>query len=170
MFVLLTIGTGGAVVFGPFIGVAVYYLFAVLRPQHLWKWALLIDLRWSLYVAIVTILSTCIYLPGGLRGKTFTSTHAAFFGFALWVTLSNIFALNSEISSFWYWEYFKIFIMFFCATFRRARIEPGADTLSDRSSALRIYRLRDQLSLPILRASGRIFMRVTAGWTTTVPV
>ena len=117
MFVLLTIGTGGALVFGPFLGVAVYYLFAVLRPQYMWEWALLVDLRWSLYVAIVTILSTGIYFTGGLRGRTFTSTHAAFVGFALWLTMSSIFALNTEISSFWYWEYLKIFIMFFCATF-----------------------------------------------------
>ena len=117
MFVLLTIGTGGALVFGPFLGVAVYYLFAVLRPQYMWEWALLVDLRWSLYVAIVTILSTGIYFTGGLRGRTFTSTHAAFVGFALWLTMSSIFALNTEISSYWYWEYLKIFVMFFCATF-----------------------------------------------------
>jgi probable O-glycosylation ligase (exosortase A-associated) len=116
MLVLLTIGTGGALVFGPFLGVAVYYLFAVLRPQYMWEWALLVDLRWSLYVAIVTILSTGIYFTGGLRGRTFTSTHAAFVGFALWLTMSSIFALNTEISSYWYWEYFKIVVMFFCAT------------------------------------------------------
>lgn len=116
MLVLLTVGTGGALVFGPFLGVAVYYLFAVLRPQYLWKWALLIDLRWSLYVAIITILSTGIYFTGGLRGRTFTSTHAAFVGFALWVTLSSILAINTAISALWYWEYFKIFVMFLCAT------------------------------------------------------
>jgi probable O-glycosylation ligase (exosortase A-associated) len=117
MFVLLTLGTGGAMVFGPFLGVAIYYLFAVLRPQYLWQWALLVDLRWSLYVAIATLAAALIYFPGGLHGRTFTSTHAAFFGFALWLTLSNLFAINTEISSLWYWEYFKIFIMFFCATF-----------------------------------------------------
>lgn len=117
MFLLLALGAGGAIVSGPFIGVAVYYLFAVLRPQSLWEWALLIDLRWSLYVAIATILATGIHLSGALRGKSFTSTHAAFFGFALWITLSTIFAINTEIASVWYWEYLKIFVMFFCATF-----------------------------------------------------
>jgi probable O-glycosylation ligase (exosortase A-associated) len=67
-------------------------------------------------VAIVTILSTGIYFTGGLRGRTFSSTHAAFIAFALWITLANVFAINKEISSFWYWEYLKIFVMFFCAT------------------------------------------------------
>lgn len=117
MFVLLALGTGGAIVSGPFVGVAVYYLFAVLRPQYLWQWALLVDLRWSLYVAIATILSTCIYFSGGMRGKAFSSVHTLFFAFALWITLSSIFAINTAISSVWYWEYFKIFVMFFCATF-----------------------------------------------------
>src|SRR4249920_3296423 len=116
MFVLLALGTGGAIVSGPFIGIAVYYLFAVLRPQSLWESALLVDLRWSLYAAIATIFSTGVHFPS-LRGKTFTSTHAAFLGFALWITLSTIFAIDTEIASFWYWEYCKIFIMFFCATF-----------------------------------------------------
>jgi len=116
MFVLLLIGTGGAIVSGPFVGVAVYYLFAVLRPQSLWEWALLVDLRWSFYVAIATILATGVHFKA-LRGRAFTATHAALFGFALWITLSTIFAIDTEIASVWYWEYLKIIIMFFCATF-----------------------------------------------------
>jgi probable O-glycosylation ligase (exosortase A-associated) len=116
MLVLFTLGSGGAVFYGPFIGLAIYYLFAVLRPQYLWEWALLIDVRWSFYVALATIVSTILYSSGGFRGRTFTSTHSAMVGFAVWVTLSNIFALNSEISSHWYWEYFKIFVMFLCGT------------------------------------------------------
>jgi probable O-glycosylation ligase (exosortase A-associated) len=117
MLVLLLAGTGGAIVYGPFIGVAIYYLFAVLRPQYLWEWALVIDLRWSFYVAAATIMSVFIYPSAGLRGKAFTSMHGLMLAFAVWVTLSHLFALNSEISSQWYGEYFKIFVMFFCSSF-----------------------------------------------------
>src|SRR6516225_4721570 len=60
--ILLTIlGTVGAFGINPFWGVAVYYLFAVLRPQYVWDWALwpyeAHTIRWSFYVAIATILA-----------------------------------------------------------------------------------------------------------------
>lgn len=115
MLLLLGLGTAGAVVSGPFVGLAVYYVFAVLRPQYLWEWALLIELRWSLYVAAATIGATLVYLSSdSFRGRSFTPTHSAMLCFAFWVTLSNLFALNSAVSSQWYWEYLKIFAMFFC--------------------------------------------------------
>jgi probable O-glycosylation ligase (exosortase A-associated) len=116
MLMLLATGTAGPVVFGPFIGVAIYYLLAVLRPQYLWQWALLIDLRWSFYVAAATIAATLLHVPGGIRGKVFTWRHGVCLAFAVCVTLSNIFAFNSEVSSHWYWEYVKIFLMFFCGS------------------------------------------------------
>ena len=39
MVIMTLAGTIGAV-FRPFWGVAVYYLFATLRPQFLWEWVL----------------------------------------------------------------------------------------------------------------------------------
>jgi probable O-glycosylation ligase (exosortase A-associated) len=116
MLVLLLVGTAGPILYGPFLGVAIYYLFAVLRPQSLWRWALLVDLRWSYYVAVATILSTVIHVSNTSTGKRFGSTHAALFAFAIWMTLSHLFALNAEVSSQWYPEYFKIFLMFFCGS------------------------------------------------------
>lgn len=116
MLVLLTIGTGGAVLYGPFIGIAIYSLFAVLRPQFLWAWALPADFGWSYYVAVATIISLFIHSSARSTTKAFTSTHKTMLAFALCLTLSHLFALNSAVSARWYSEYFKIFLMFFCAS------------------------------------------------------
>jgi probable O-glycosylation ligase (exosortase A-associated) len=115
MMILLVTGTVGPFISGPFIGVAVYYLFAVLRPQAIWGWALP-SIGWSFYVALATIITTMVYYPRGWYGKRFTGAHLAVFCFALWITLSNFAALNPVLSSRWYWEYFKIFVMFFCSS------------------------------------------------------
>lgn len=118
-FVLLlcAFGTFGPFVYGPFVGVAVYYLFAVLRPQFIWEWALVLDLRWSLYVAAATIAATVLNPPRGGTGRMFNAGHAVITTFFIWLTLSNIFAINTDVSGHWYWEYFKIFLMFYCATY-----------------------------------------------------
>ena len=116
MLVLLAVGTVGPFAFGPFIGVAVYYLFAVLRPQFLWKWALWFDPGCSFYVSLATIGATVVYLSSSLWEKTFSWAHYVMLSFALFVTLSHLFAIYGEISSGPYWEYLKIFIMFFVAS------------------------------------------------------
>jgi probable O-glycosylation ligase (exosortase A-associated) len=113
---LFLVGTGGAILYGPFLGVAVYYLFAVLRPQYLWEWALVINLGWSFYVALATFVAILLHSSGGFCGKIFSTTHATLLGFAAWVSLSHLFALNIDVSSRWYWEYMKIFVMFFCSS------------------------------------------------------
>jgi probable O-glycosylation ligase (exosortase A-associated) len=117
LLLLLALGTVGPFVYGPFLGVAVYYLFAVLRPQFIWEWALLLDLRWSLYVAAATIAATVLNLPKGGTGRMFNFGHAVILLFFFWLTMSNLFAINSDISGHWYWEYVKIFVMFFCSSF-----------------------------------------------------
>ena len=116
MALLLIAGTIGQLALGPFIGVAVYYLFAVLRPQYLWAWALP-EFNWSFYVGAATMVAAFLYLPRTFRGKNFSWVHWAMLGFTFCITLSHLFAVIPDISSFWYWEYFKIFLMFFCSTF-----------------------------------------------------
>ena len=49
MVTLTLLGTVGCLV-RPFYGVAVYYLFAVLRPQFLWQWSLPPGIQWSRFV------------------------------------------------------------------------------------------------------------------------
>ena len=53
---LLTLtGTLGTFVISPFCGIAVYYIFAVLRPQAIWQWSLPPDIQWSRFVALASI-------------------------------------------------------------------------------------------------------------------
>src|SRR5262249_27715091 len=119
MLVATGIGTLGALV-SPFYGVAVYYLFAVLRPQSLWEWALPEGVQWSYYVALSTILTAgCVKLgilanpepaPPGLR--TYGRPHWALFAFFGWVSVSYLAAPVRQDGWFWYQELLKIVVMY----------------------------------------------------------
>ena len=59
MIVTAFLGTAGSFAWSPVYGVAVYYLYAVLRPQFLWEWVEymgfhLEDFQWSFVVAEVS--------------------------------------------------------------------------------------------------------------------
>jgi probable O-glycosylation ligase (exosortase A-associated) len=123
MILLTMCGTLGAFV-SPFWGVSVYYLFAVLRPQYIWQWALPSNVRWSLFVALATLVATIFHSgsheppPGSGTGvtappKRYGSAHIAMFVFGLWVSVTFVTAQNREVAYFWYVEYLKIFLMFF---------------------------------------------------------
>lgn len=126
-------GTLGVFLFTPFLGVAVYYLFAVLRPQYLWEWALTPYLNpretsWSFYVAVCTILaalaqrfgvmSSAPQLAGGTgRGPGLSATHWTVLAFGGWVGVSYEFAYDQPAAYFWFIEYVKIFVMFATSAF-----------------------------------------------------
>ncbi len=119
MVVLTAIGVGGVFVAGPFVPVAVYYLFAVLRPQYLWQWALPGGIQWSLWVALAAILGTPALLmgmvtPAGDREDFggLSRTHWLVLLFGIWVCLSYFTAQNREVAWPWFIEYLKIFTMF----------------------------------------------------------
>jgi probable O-glycosylation ligase (exosortase A-associated) len=123
MIVLEILGTFGIVVGGPFLAVAVYYLFAVLRPQFLWQWALPPGIGWSEYPAIAAALGLVLYTFGvvpidGRRQPTFlglSPTHLAFLAFGTWTSLTYVTASNQAVSWPWLLEYLKIVTMFFIA-------------------------------------------------------
>ena len=120
MIVVTLMGAAGAFVV-PFLGVAVYYFYAVLRPQYLWQWSLPPDVSWSEYVAWGTVLSAAMYLTGFKRrvealppGKRpFTWAHGALFLFGVWILVSYQTALDQEVAWPWVVEYLKMFLMFF---------------------------------------------------------
>ena len=115
MAVVTAVGVLGALATGPFIGVLVYYFFAVLRPQYLWKWALPENIGWSGYVAWATLFATVLMVLGGnapVRAQRFSGAHRAFFLFGAWICLTYITSMNKEIAYFWLLEYVKIFLMF----------------------------------------------------------
>ncbi len=104
--------------YSPYYGVAVYYFFAVLRPQFLWQWTLPMDLAWSFYVAIATMLGAAF----GDRSKTTSSdppggwhlsaTHKTVLLFGTWITITFVTARNREVAYPFFIEYLKLFLMF----------------------------------------------------------
>jgi probable O-glycosylation ligase (exosortase A-associated) len=122
MIALVALGTIGPFVLTPFVGVAIYYLFAVLRPQAIWQWVLP-AFGWSYYVAIATIIATALSTmmqshsaavrlsrdPGTPR---VTLPHFAMFVFGLWLVISFLMAQFPEVSRPVMIEYTKIWLMF----------------------------------------------------------
>ncbi len=124
MIVLTAFGALGALFNGPFWGLAVYYLFAVLRPQFLWKWTLPTDIQWSFYVAVPTIAATALHGLGFYQdpdepasNKRFVAGHLALLGFAIWLLLSYLLASYPTRSTPVVIEYSKIFTMMAISAF-----------------------------------------------------
>ena len=119
MIALTLVGTVGAF-FEPFYGVAVYYAFAVMRPQYIWAWALP-ELRWSLYVAIATLIASLLHSgrdSGTERARAgiFGAAHVMMLLFAVWLLVTYITAQNRDVAYPWLLEYLKIFLMFFVSS------------------------------------------------------
>lgn len=114
----------------PYAGVALYYLFAILRPQYLWEWQLMsmpIRLPWSFIVASAAISGYLLWSAGilsfGRRESSlmryrpkFTIAHWMMMLFAFWVTMSHLCAKNPDLGEIWYGEYLKIFGMYYLAS------------------------------------------------------
>jgi probable O-glycosylation ligase (exosortase A-associated) len=130
--VLSFMGIAGSFLVSPMWGVAVYYLFAVLRPQFIWEWVemngvMLADVPWSFSVAVAALAATFLWRLGVLfplaalhdpwYGRPrFGRTHYIFLGFAAWITITAYTAIKPETAEKYYWEYAKIFVMVLCAT------------------------------------------------------
>lgn len=122
MTALTLVGTVGLFV-SPIYGILVYYLFAVLRPQYLWMWALPAQVPWSQIVAIPTILFVVLHrftdredpFAETPSSSAFTWAHKAALLFALWVILSYFMAQNAEVGRPVFIDYLKIFTMFFAS-------------------------------------------------------
>jgi probable O-glycosylation ligase (exosortase A-associated) len=118
MIAATLVGTLGVFV-SPFYGVAVYYLFAILRPRYLWHWVLPRGIQWSEYVAIATIIAAVVTLaspaggPGEKERRTYSRVHGAFLLFVAWVGASYLAAQSQAVAWPWFIEYSKIFLMFF---------------------------------------------------------
>jgi probable O-glycosylation ligase (exosortase A-associated) len=117
MVALTAVGVLGAFAAEPFVGVAIYTLFTVLRPQYIWQWALPSNIGWSEIVAWATIAATAWYL---LTSRTdavenqrrFSGVHTALFAFAAWMFVAFAFAIEPAISWPFLLDYIKIFLMF----------------------------------------------------------
>lgn len=113
-FLLLTmmtvLGAVGAMQ-TPFWGVLLYYSLAVLRPQHLWEWALDDSIRWSLLAALITLISFWLHLSRLITRSVFNVMIWLILGYALLVMLSTITAFNPQIAQGWAIEYAKVLVI-----------------------------------------------------------
>ena len=123
MAVSLVSGLVGTIFRSPAWGLVVYYIYAVLRPQFLWEWALPV-IPWSSLVGWTVIGSVLLMPPlppAGLLarggGSRFTIGHKAVLSFGCWVLLTYFTARAPDTSYPYFIEYIKIFLMFFIGTF-----------------------------------------------------
>ena len=132
MALTMLLGTAGSFALSPVYGIAVYYLYAVLRPQFVWDWVgafgvQLADVNWSLPVALCTLLATAVWRfglwvplaaakPPWYGNPRFGRSHYLFLGFTAWISLTYITAVRTDVAWPYFIEYVKIFVMFICAT------------------------------------------------------
>src|SRR5262245_55574556 len=132
MAITMFLGTAGSFAVSPVLGIAVYYMYAVLRPQFIWDWVeifgiKLAEINWSLPVAVCTLLATLAWRSGlwtpmaALKtpwygNPRFGRSHYLFLAFTAWISLTYVTALKPDVAWPFFIEYVKIFVMFFCAT------------------------------------------------------
>ena len=119
MGIVTLAGTVG-VVFRPFWGVSVYYLFATLRPQYLWEWSLPPDVQWSRYVSLATISAAIAAsigiipaVPPGIEQirPKFGRSQVLIALLACWIFVTYFTARDQNQAFFTFNEYIKIFTM-----------------------------------------------------------
>lgn len=112
---VLTLASGFGALTCPFWGVLFYYMLAVLRPQHLWEWALPGDMRWSLIAAAIVFGSVTLNFNKVVQNFRPNMVMAWVGVFALWLGLSIIDAYYPVYAMSWGIEYIKIFTILFIA-------------------------------------------------------
>ena len=132
MAITMFLGTGGSFALSPVYGIAVYYMYAVLRPQFIWDWVELFglklgDVNWSLPVALCTLAVTFLWRAGlwtplaadkvpWYGNPRFARSHYLFLAFTAWISLTYVTAVLPDVAWPFFIEYVKIFVMFVCAT------------------------------------------------------
>ena len=119
-------GSLGGLLAGPFVPLLVYYFYACLRPQGLWKRDLMSapDLGWSFYAAGAAFLTYLpwvfgVIAPGDpLRNvyPRFVWPHRLMVAWAVWMTLSFLNANSTAAAEGYYTEFLKIFAVYMLGT------------------------------------------------------
>lgn len=133
MVQMTAVGILGSLVAGPFIGVLVYYFYAVARPQAMWDYVLpAMEFGWSYWVALGIMAATAIARLGLLQYPTYGPTqgareprwnliHVCLMVFALWQTMSYVLSEDQRHAYTAYLEYVKIFVMFLLSSYSLGR-------------------------------------------------
>jgi len=171
MILSTLVGVVGSFLGGPFFGILMYYVYAVVRPQFAWKHELpSLEFGWSYMVAMSAILATVVFRLGllkmpsagptvGTRRPMWNHIHYAVLGFACWVTLSYWFAIDREAAEKYFVEYAKMFVIFFVACLSVQRLSQlwillGALALADAFVAVEVNTYYFKDGIRILHRAG----------------
>ncbi|QEL15539.1 O-antigen ligase family protein [Limnoglobus roseus] len=124
MGLMLLLGSVGAVVYGSFWSIFVYYNFTVLRPPYLWRWSLPPGIEWQTYAAAPAILFAIVSFGETSRpGRGWSTIHLFLVAFFAWLTVSLFFAQYEQVAYQWYVVNFKIFLMAFVGSVLIATVQ-----------------------------------------------
>ncbi len=106
-----TVLGGFGAIYHPFWGILLYYTLAVLRPQYLWNWALPMELRWSLFAAIIVFVSLMINAGRGFFRLKLQLVPTLIVAFTILMMGSAVNAYDPQTAQYWAIEYAKILAM-----------------------------------------------------------
>ncbi len=110
MTVLSAFGTVAALT-EPYWGMLLYYTFAMLRPQYLWAWALPVEIRWSLFAALVAIASMVLNFGKTIDRIRVNPIMMLMLVYGLLTALSVVTAYNPVLAQSWGIESGKVILM-----------------------------------------------------------
>jgi probable O-glycosylation ligase (exosortase A-associated) len=123
MIVTMAMAIVGSLLRGPVWALTIYYVYAVLRPQFLWQWALP-EVPWSFIVACTVFACLAMNPPGrpaGVEargsGPRFGAAHKAVLLFGTWICLTYFTARVQSTAYPVFIEYLKIFLMYAVGAF-----------------------------------------------------
>lgn len=110
MMTMLSLGGVGAI-YHPFWGVLLYYGFAVLRPQYMWKWTLPDGMRWSLFAAAAAVMGAVLNLPVLTERRRGNTVFALMILYGVLLIASVLTAHEPGLAMRWGIEYAKVLFM-----------------------------------------------------------
>lgn len=116
LLVAMTVAGGIAAPYHPFWGLLLYYALAVLRPQHLWAWALPVEWRWSLFAAVIIFVSVLLNIHRLIFKGRLTAITLLMMAYGLTLLISCLMADNPMLAAHWGQEHAKIIIIAIIAT------------------------------------------------------
>lgn len=126
---LMAVGLPWTII-NPFVGVVLFYALDLIHPETLWWYAAgaFAEVRWSFYVAAITVLSFLLHLPvANKKNRRWPIEKKMMLLFAVCVGFSTLMAERTATVMTIAEAYGKIFLMYFVAT-----------SLIDRESRLKV--------------------------------
>src|SRR4051812_17272236 len=94
---LTALGAVGGIV-NPFLGLLVYVCFAIVRPEHMWPWAVGAEGRYSRIVGLCLLIGWGLQLFGQWRFRRATGIIFCLVAYWVWMLISGLQAIDQEKS------------------------------------------------------------------------